>query len=76
MNNVPKELIDRYISLVHAMAAARTSPSIYVQMDMRRQKVHDEILKAAGATRDDKRFAMKLAMLAEGCFDEDVDSLF
>jgi hypothetical protein len=75
VNRVPKELKYRYLNLVMAMAASRTNPAMYYQLDKRRQEVHEEILQAAGTTREDVRFAMKLAMFTEGVCDEELDFL-
>jgi hypothetical protein len=65
--NVPQELLDKYCDMVKGMEKVKFTGDmkLYQECDRRREAVHDEIIKAAGAKRDDLTFMAWLAQYVE-----------
>lgn len=73
--NIPEELLTRYVSVIKSIQAvlkahrfAESSSKIveaFSILEKEREVIHDEILQAAGAKRNDSKFSFYLATIVE-----------
>lgn len=64
--NVPEDLFFRYLNTIKSMELARgISLSYYSTLEQEREKIHNEICKSVGVTRDDHKFSVWLAQEVE-----------
>lgn len=73
--NIPEELLTRYVSCIKSiqcvLKAHRSTESslkiveVFGLLEKERESIHNELLAAAGVTREDNKFTFKLATIVE-----------
>ncbi len=67
IQNVPQELLLEYLTVIKKMVVMREMSIVrYGELDLKRRKIHDQILQYANVSRDNFDFNYELAMFCEG----------